>query len=110
MKTPKEKFSCDLCESRFAYKSNLNLHKSLIHQKGFVCQLCDKSFKEEGDLILFPCRPSFIWVKISSKSNQRYIVELFSTKKCFYRFLNLSLNELAFLRRGCDGFRNRIKD
>lgn len=45
-----KRFVCDICNKRFAQKSQLDVHVNAVHynQRPYVCILCKKSFKTKG--------------------------------------------------------------
>lgn len=45
-----KRFMCDICNKRFAQKSQLDVHRNAVHynQRPFSCVLCSKSFKTKG--------------------------------------------------------------
>lgn len=45
-----KRFVCDICNKRFAQKSQLDVHINAVHynQRPYVCVLCKKSFKTKG--------------------------------------------------------------
>lgn len=45
-----KRFVCDICNKRFAQKSQLDVHRNAVHynQRPFSCVLCNKSFKTKG--------------------------------------------------------------
>ena len=48
----KKSFMCEICESHFKQRSNLNRHISSVHEgnKAFKCKICDYSCSEKSDL------------------------------------------------------------
>ena len=44
-------FKCDICQSCFSRKGNLNLHKRTVHEneKPFKCDICHSSFRRKGN-------------------------------------------------------------
>lgn len=45
-----KRFKCEICNKRFAQKSQLDVHVNAVHynQRPYVCALCQKSFKTKG--------------------------------------------------------------
>ena len=48
----KKHFQCNICESRFSQKSNLNTHVRSVHEKisSFKCIICETSFTAKASL------------------------------------------------------------
>ena len=47
-------FPCDLCEEKFVYRENLQLHVKVVHKKTgkkkYICELCKHEFNSNSNL------------------------------------------------------------
>ena len=50
-KVQKQKYSCDICQKIFLFKSKLERHIVTHSKPNFECQYCSKSFKREDHYI-----------------------------------------------------------